>query len=244
MGTSSSPSNPSFEYVGDELALFQHARNWKRYYGSRLTPYLQGDVLEIGGGLGATARALCGEGVHHWTSVEPDPELAARMEESFGAEPLSAPTSIIVGTIADVPAGKHFDALIYIDVLEHIEDDRAEMERARERLRPGGVLIVLCPAHQWLFTPFDKAIGHFRRYSRASMAAVAPTTGLRRERLFYLDSVGMLASLANRLLLKASMPTLAQIRFWDSRLVPCSRWLDPLFLGRLGKSVIGIWRRI
>ncbi len=243
MDTSSSPLKPSFEYVGDELAVFQHARNWKRYYAARLAPFIRGEVLEIGGGLGATARALCGEGVDHWTSVEPDPDLATRMKAAWGEEPLRVPASIIVGTIEDVPEGRRFDAVVYIDVLEHIEDDRAEMERARDKLRPGGALIILCPAHQWLFTPFDKAIGHFRRYSRRTLAAVAPETGLRRDRLFYLDSAGMLASLANRLFLRASMPTLAQIRFWDSRLVPCSRWLDPLFLGRLGKSVVGIWRR-
>ncbi len=244
MDISSSPSNPSFEYAGGELALFQHARNWKGYYASRLAPYLKGEVLEIGGGLGATARVLCGEGVSHWTSVEPDPELADRMRSAFADCPLPAPSVVVPGTIESVPDAMRFDAVIYIDVLEHIRDDRKEMERARDRLRPGGALVVLCPAHQWLFTPFDTAIGHFRRYSRRTLAAAAPDTGLRRERLFYLDSVGVLASLANRLFLKAAMPTLKQIRFWDSRLVPCSRWLDPLLLRRVGKSVIGVWRRV
>ena len=46
-----------------------------------------------------------------------------------------------------LPAEAKFDAILYIDVLEHIEDDRAEMARAAARLKPGGALIVLAPAH-------------------------------------------------------------------------------------------------
>ena len=57
---------------------------------------------------------------------------------------------------------------------EHIENDREELERAAARLRPGGRVIVLAPAHQWLFTPFDAAIAHFRRYNRSMMRNLRP----------------------------------------------------------------------
>jgi hypothetical protein len=102
-------------------------------------------------------------------------------------------------------------------------------------------VIVLAPAHQWLFTPFDSAIGHFRRYTRKTLAAAAPPE-LHTEKLIYLDAVGLAASLANRLLLKQSMPTHAQIQTWDRLMVPISRLLDPLLGNRAGKSVLGIWR--
>jgi hypothetical protein len=116
------------------------------------------------------------------------------------------------------------------------------MARAAARLNPGGALIVLAPAHPFLFTPFDAAIGHFRRYTRASLRAVAPGT-LRVEKLVYLDAAGMLASAANRWLLQSSMPTERQILTWDRLLVPVSRLIDPLFAGGVGKSVLGIWRK-
>jgi hypothetical protein len=75
------------------------------------------------------------------------------------------------------------------------------------------------------------------------LQAAAPPH-LYREKLAYLDSVGLLASLGNRLLLSQSMPTAAQIKTWDSVLVPCSRLLDPLLGGTVGKSVLGIWRNV
>jgi hypothetical protein len=60
---------------------------------------------------------------------------------------------------------------------------------------------------------------------------------------FYLDSVGLLASAANRLLLKQSLPTARQIQVWDNFMVPCSRLLDPLTGYLAGKSVVAVWER-
>jgi hypothetical protein len=64
-----------------------------------------------------------------------------------------------------------------------------------------------------------------------------------RRALRYLDAVGMLASTANRLLLKQSTPSPAQIALWDRALVTASRVVDPLLGYTLGKSVLGVWRR-
>jgi len=58
-----------------------------------------------------------------------------------------------------------------------------------------------------------------------------------------LDAAGMLASAGNRLLLRSAMPTERQILTWDRLLVPVSRLIDPIFAGRVGKNVLGIWRK-
>ena len=75
------------------------------------------------------------------------------------------------GTLSELSDSDKFDTILYMDVFEHIEDDRAELERAAAQLAPDGHLIVLAPAHQWLFTPFDESIGHYRRYSRRTLEA-------------------------------------------------------------------------
>ena len=111
---------------------------------------------------------------------------------------------------------------------------------AAAHLNRGGHIVVLSPAHPFLFTPFDSAIGHFRRYTRDSLRQAAPPQ-LALRKLIYLDSAGMLASLGNRLLLRSAMPTEKQILAWDRFLVPISRVLDPLLDGRAGKSVLGVW---
>jgi SAM-dependent methyltransferase len=225
---------PSFAYVGSELSIFEKAHNWKKYWRTQIAPYVRGDVLEVGAGIGANTRILASLAFDSWTALEPDAALAGRIEL------LSPRHSKLVGTLDDVRS--FFDAILYIDVLEHIEDHGGEMRRAAARLKPGGALIVLAPAHPFLYTPFDAAIGHFRRYTRASLRAVAPEN-LTMAHLAYLDCAGVLASAANRLLLRSAAPTERQILTWDRFLVPVSRILDRMLAGRVGKSVLGIWRR-
>jgi SAM-dependent methyltransferase len=225
-----------YQYAGSELEIFEKAQHWKAYLRRCMEPYLGGSVLEVGAGLGANTRQFAALKFNRWTCLEPDKSLLEQIEPAERRE-------LLAGDLYALDSSRLFDAILYVDVLEHIADDSAELRRASAHLNPGGALIVLSPAHQWLFTPFDRTIGHYRRYTRQSLQAAAPRH-LRREKLIYLDSVGMLASLANRLLLNQSMPTAAQIRTWDSVLVPCSRLLDPLLCGSVGKSVLGIWRNV
>lgn len=232
----------TIDYIGDELTLFGAAHNWKRYMRSALAPYLAGDVAEVGAGLGGTTRALAGvEHVASWTCIEPDPAMAD--EIAANAEVRAAYSAVRVhrGTLSDLPNAPMFDTIIYIDVLEHIDDDRSELAAAQARLRPGGRIVVLCPAWQFLYSPFDKAVGHFRRHNKRSLRAVAAGSGLREVTAFYLDSVGFLASLANKLALRQSMPTASQIRLWDSFMVPVSRLADRVVARSFGKSVILVW---
>ena len=233
-------STTGFDYIGGELALFENAVQWKRYWRSQIAGFIRGDVLEVGAGIGANTEMLSGIPHRSWTCVEPDGTLAAQI-----AARVNPPFTIVNGTIEHI--SQTFDAILYIDVLEHIEDDTAEMARAAARLTPGGYLIVLSPAHANLFTPFDQAIGHYRRYSRQSLGDTAARAvkgaSLTLVKLNYMDSVGLMASAANRLLLRQSIPTKQQILLWDRLMVPFSRLLDPCFGGRLGKSILGIWKR-
>jgi hypothetical protein len=59
----------------------------------------------------------------------------------------------------------------------------------------------------------------------------------------YLDSIGMFASLANKLLLRQSQPSAGQINFWDKFMVPVSRVVDPLTMRRIGKTIIAVWQK-
>jgi SAM-dependent methyltransferase len=232
-----------FTYIGSELELFATATVWKSYLRQRLSPYLGADVLEVGAGLGGTARFLCRGDHNRWVCLEPDPALAGQVEQTIREGGLPPCCSTVVGTLDQLRSAPPFDTIVYIDVLEHIEDDRGELARAALLLEPGGHVIVLAPAHNWLYTPFDKVIGHYRRYSRPALRALTPRA-LKLVRMDYLDSVGLLASLANRLVLRQSMPTRRQIVVWDKGMVPLSRLLDPILGHNVGKSVLGIWKQV
>ena len=230
------------KYIGRELDLFADVRNWKQYWAQQIRPYLAGDVLEVGAGIGANTPFLNAARRGRWVCLEPDPQLAAQITTNLSAALRQPPRETICGTLQTLDPGQQFDSIVYIDVLEHIEHDGEELIRAAALLRPEGHLIVLSPAHQWLYTPFDAAIGHYRRYNRAMIKNISPPS-LQVEKLVYLDSVGLTASLANRVLLRQSMPTQAQLRFWDQRLIPLSRVLDRIFRFGIGKTVLAVWRK-
>ena len=230
-------------YQGTELESFAHAQRWKAYVRKALHPFLDGDILELGAGIGETTRALRpGSRALSWTCVEPDPAMAETVEAAASAGAFGDGVSTRCGTQADLPAGQHFDTALYVDVLEHIEDDRGELSGVAERLRAGGRIVVLSPAYPFLYSEFDRAIGHFRRYTKAMLRRLAPP-GMRIEAEFYLDGVGMLASLANKAMLRQAQPSLRQVLFWDRVLVPLSRLLDPLTGRRFGRSVVTVWQK-
>ncbi|HEX8289448.1 MAG TPA: methyltransferase [Pyrinomonadaceae bacterium] len=231
-----------FSYIGDELEIFRHAINWKDYYGRQIRPFFGKEVLEVGAGIGATTESLCNGEQSRWVCLEPDAKMSSEITAKIEKKELPECCEVISSTLADLDESEKFDSIIYIDVLEHIENDKAEVLAAARHLKENGFLIVLAPAHQFLFTPFDAAIGHFRRYNKKTLSALMPAE-LEREKLIYLDSIGAFASLGNKLALRRSMPTLQQILLWDRKLVPVSTFFDSIIGFRAGKSVLGIWRK-
>ena len=174
---SGAPAPETRDYEGSELELFAAAVNWKACLAARMGPYIRGQVLEAGAGIGGNTRIFWNPRITGWLALEPDPAQIATIEGKIAAGELPALCRAMTGTTASLDPAARFDTILYVDVLEHIEDDRAELARAFAHLAPGGHVIVLSPAHQFLFSPFDAA-GFFlslgnRLVTRASM----PTRG-------------------------------------------------------------------
>jgi SAM-dependent methyltransferase len=231
---------PELPYPGRELEVFAIATNWKSYVRERIRGYLVGKVLEVGAGIGAATQLLYDGTQLRWVCLEPDGTLAQRIP--LASLRNSERCEVRVGTLADLAAGELFSCIVYMDVLEHIQDDAGELERACRHLERGGHLIVLSPALGALYTEFDVAIGHYRRYTKASLRAIAPRE-LQEEICVYLDCIGALLSLANRLVLHSATPNKKQILFWDRFLVPISCFTDGLAGNSIGRSILAVWKK-
>jgi SAM-dependent methyltransferase len=227
-------------YVGGELDLFFLARNWKRYVKAEIGKYLVGDVLEVGAGIGGTTTAMHDGTVDRWVCLEPDVRNAKRLKNLIGESSDPAAPHVIVGSLRSLAERPSFDCVLYVDVLEHIRDDDLQIKKAARLVRNGGHIVVLCPAHQWLFSEFDKSIGHLRRYDKRCLRSLMPA-GWIEKKMAYLDSIGVLLSLGNVLALRRSMPSPLQIAIWDRLCVPLSRITDRLLFGAVGKSVLAVW---
>ena len=229
-------------YPGEELLLFEKAVKWKRYFSSFIRPYINTEVLEVGAGLGSNTLLLYNDTAQKWILLEPDTTMASLLEKKVRTNELPARCQVIRGTLSMLEKIQQFDTIIYIDVLEHIEDDIQEIETATHLLKPGGRLIILSPAFRFLYSRFDKAIGHYRRYTKPTLKKVIPSS-LKKISIRYLDSTGFLMSLANRLFLKQEYPTQKQVNFWDRYGIPVSRIMDRILFFSFGKTILGIWKK-
>ena len=217
----------------------------EKYWYNSIKKYVSGKVLEVGCGNGANTELILGNDDIELTCIDPDKTLIEgitnRVSKSANKHKL---LNVFNCTIHNLDWIKYkFDCVMYIDVLEHIENDQFDLQESVNYLKKGGYLIVLCPAFPMLFSPFDSAIGHFRRYKRRSLGSI-PLNSAELIESYYLDSAGFFASLINKLFLRHSVPTVKQIQFWDKFIVPVSKISDKLLSKYFGKSVICIWQKL
>jgi 2-polyprenyl-3-methyl-5-hydroxy-6-metoxy-1,4-benzoquinol methylase len=174
--------------------------------------------------------------------MEPDIKQSKKIKEMIKNSQLPVCCKAITGTVEDLNKKTEFDTIIYIDVLEHIKNDSAELKKAVNHLAKGGFLIIGVPANQRLYTKFDKAIGHYRRYNKDMLKSIVPT-GMKQEKLIYLDSAGLLASFSNKIL-RQDYPTEKQVLFWSNVIVRFSKISDKVFRHSFGKQIIGVWKKV
>ena len=236
----------NFTYTGSELEVFSHATNWKKYYRSKIMKYfLHGNVLEVGAGIGEMTkclRPLCGD--KEWVALDPDKDNTDVINKLILEGELDERVKPFNGFLEDLKQPKgSFSNLLFIDSLEHIEDDFGTLKKASALLAEGGMLIIIAPAHNFLFNEFDQKIGHFRRYNKKTLRNIVPKD-IKELCNLYIDSAGFFLSLANKFILKSSDPSLKQIVFWDRVIVPISVFFDKIFNYKFGKNLIYVGYKI
>jgi SAM-dependent methyltransferase len=139
-------------------------------------------ILEIGCGTGHNFDMLGRFGTID--ALEIDEGARALASSRLGREIGTAPLPQLTG----VPDG-HYHLVALLDVLEHIEEDRASLASIKRKLAPGGRILVTVPANQWMWSAHDSAHHHHRRYSKAGLRKVIESAGLNIETLTYFNTL-------------------------------------------------------
>ncbi len=225
----------------DEVLLgLAEAENYNAWLFGRAAPYLGARVLDVGAGIG-TFSDLAAARAAHVTALEPDETFAGYLRERFAG---STHVEVVARDIADLNSDelrRPFDSIICFNVLEHVPDDGGALRRFHDLLTPGGRLLLLVPAHACLASPFDRAVGHERRYERRPLDALLRHAGFAADELRYVNPVGGIGWLVSMRLRRRRDLPLAQMRLFD-RLVPVLRPLDRLRLP-FGQSLWAVARR-
>ena len=129
-------------------------------------------VLEIGVGQGALGSRLAER--YRYVGLELDERALAVARSRFARARRGA---LVHGDLDALPPGERFDLIVATEVLEHYEDDIGALRLWRERLVPGGKLLLSVPAFPERFGPWDVKAGHYRRYERDGLVTTLHAAG-------------------------------------------------------------------
>ena len=227
----------SEKYPGLELERFNKANLWIKYIIFKIMRFLKDDMLEVGAGLGSFTKGYM-KNFHSITLTDTDEDNLNLLKKNFLHD---KNINIIKSSIKDIE--KKFDTIIYFNVLEHIKEDISEIKSALEKLNKGGHLIILVPAHQKMYSKFDKAIGHYKRYdidffkkNRFENSKII--------KLHFLDFCGYLLYYLNKIFFKEeTYPSNLKIFIWDKIFTPFTIVIDYLTGYKFGKNILCIYQK-
>lgn len=203
-------------------------------------PYVGDRVLEVGCGHGNLVRHLVDRELV--IATDKDPKSVALVQEQFGhLSNVQAHAYDIVDSPPDFLRSCALDTVISLNVLEHVEQDVAALSHMTQLLRFGGRVVLIVPAHQWLYGSMDASIGHYRRYDKRAMAEKLQGAGLQVENQFYFNALGTLGWFVNGRLLRQRVPPAQQLR-WFNWIVPVVRWMERQVHPPFGLSLLSVAR--
>jgi glycosyltransferase involved in cell wall biosynthesis len=200
------------------LRSLSGARGFNRWVFDQFRGFVGDRVLEIGCGIGNFTELLLDR--ERLVAVDNDPLYVQILDRRFGH--LENVRVVEMDVTDPEPyerlAGENIDTIICLNVIEHIGDDAALLERLYRLLRPGGHAIILVPCHPWLYSACDQALGHQRRYIRPELDAKLRASGFEVARVAEFNRFGVAGWYLNARLGRADLSP-RQMKWFD-RLLP------------------------
>jgi len=213
------------------------ARRYRRYLFSQLAPYLGQNVLEVGAGLGDFSAQLVDR--ERLVVSDSDPVCLRALEERFSGRP---GVEVVSGEPAELKVEPPVDTVVAINLLERLADDAAALRGMAETVVPGGNLLVLVAGYPQLAGPFDRALGHVRRYTPDGLRAAVEAAGLLPEVVRPVNFLGGVAWWAAVRVGRQGRPTPALVRLYDRLVIPAERLLERRVRPGFGQSVLCVAR--
>ncbi len=161
-----------------------------------IKPHLGRDILELGAGPGRIARRLLQDGLSYnqYVISEPSDHFFEQLKRRVGGVEKA---TLVQGETSDLlnQYPHAFDTIFSVHVLEHVEHDRLFIEDCLGMLKPGGKLITLVPALQFLYSDLDRNIGHYRRYDKKMVKSLIQGLDYKIQKMYYTNFLAIFASL-------------------------------------------------
>lgn len=220
-----------------EFRALAEARNYRRGLIDAFRPWLRGNILEVGAGIGQlTMELLQVNGVDRVVALEPNEQFVRHIPNNLPR------LQAVGGTAFSLTSPLLWHAIVSVNVLEHIEADELELVRYGELLRPRkGALCLFVPARPELYAPIDNAFGHFRRYTKPELERKLVSAGFTIQKLEYANWIGYFAWWFTFKLRGQRTMTPGAVKLFDRCIFPISSRIESKFgPPPFGQSLIAV----
>jgi 2-polyprenyl-3-methyl-5-hydroxy-6-metoxy-1,4-benzoquinol methylase len=232
------PVDHSGEETLNNILLADHFNRWMY---DTIKPWCNGEILEIGSGIGNISGFFVHDGASIFLSDIRE-NYCNTLKNNFkeSGNILDIETIDLADPDFDrKQAGlfNRFDTVFALNVVEHIRDDRQAMENCRKMLKPGGRAVILVPAYQWLFNDFDRELEHYRRYTKKTLGTLFNRSGFDIVHKQYFNAAAIAGWFVSGKLQHHRIIPASQMKLFN-RLVGLFKLLDRIILNSFGISVI------
>lgn len=208
----------------------------------KIRPYTEGNILELGSGLGNISKFFIHEGATI-TLSDIDEDYLIHLKKEFsdqsnvkGLLSIDLQKENFNSIYFDLK--ESFDTVFLLNVMEHLENDKVALQNLNFLLKSNGMLIILVPAYSFLYSELDKQLGHYRRYTKKSLIQKITEQHFTVEKSFYFNLMGIPAWLYGKIIKLKVLPS-GEMKFYNN-LVPFAKLLDKICFNKAGLSVIAI----
>jgi 2-polyprenyl-3-methyl-5-hydroxy-6-metoxy-1,4-benzoquinol methylase len=208
------------------------------YLYSQIAHFLGDRVIDAGAGVGSYSRLMQGDG-KQVVALEGDPQLAMILRSRLTNEGDEV-YECDLGDTNGLPEFAPAQSAVCINVAEHVKYDDLALRNLRERVTPGGSLVLGVPAHPWLFNGLDRCVGHYRRYTREGLISLLARTGWKTQSITYFNALSILPWFVSGTLLRRNTfdPSLISVA---GVVMPAMNWFDAhVARGRIGISLVAV----
>jgi len=228
------------KYLSSSLEILSACSNYTQWVYQSIEPYIGKNILEIGSGIGNITQYLVNKG--RLTCIDVNPNYVNYLLKKFHSEKkegLQAYPADITNIEGTVLKRGSYDTVICLNVLEHIQEDQRAFENMVHLLAPQGHLIIMVPAFQSLYGPIDKALAHYKRYTKKDFRKFLSKLPLKMKQFYYMNFIGFFGWFLYGRILKRQFLPKHESKLFD-RLVPFLSRTERIFHLPLGQSLFFI----
>jgi SAM-dependent methyltransferase len=230
--------------ITTDQQIMDLAVNYNAMLYGLIAPHAQGDVLEIGSGIGNfTKKIIDLHRVRSVTCFEISHDCIAEFKRTMLSKANGSKVTLHEGDFNASDLAEQFDFIFSFNVLEHIQDDRKAIDLITRYLKPGARLVLYLPAMNCIYGSIDRELQHYRRYNKSMMCDLFKGLPLHVEKIKYFNSIGALGWFYTNRVLKRRSQSSGMVQVYDRYVFPTMNTVEKLAPTFFGANLLIVAKR-